>query len=192
MPAPRFRVALASLLFVATAAAGERIELDAERSHAGFRVKLVWLVGIRGDFPGVQGTVDIDRFHNEAVVDAHIDARSVHMRVAGYAEWVRSPEFFDAGAHPDIHFVSQPFPLRRLQRGGELPGSLTLRGVTGPVRFTLEAAACARPGRDCPIVAHASVRRSAFGMRSRAGLLGDRVDLDLRVFAASDVDMQPP
>lgn len=165
-------------------AADDIIALDSARSSAEFRVRLVWLVRVRGYFDAVGGVVTVDRFRSQAVVDAHIDAAAVRMGVRGYADWVKSPEFFDAAAHPDIHFVSDPFPLQRLRNGGELPGRLSMRGSTEPVHFTLLAATCPRPGYDCPIIATGTVRRSQFGMRSRLGTLGDEVQLRLRIFAA--------
>lgn len=160
------------------------IELDGARSRAEFRVKLIWLVGVHGEFGSVRGQVQIDRFRNRAVVDAHIDAASVRMSSRGYEEWVKSPEFFDAAAHPDIHFVSAPFSLQRLHRGGELPGVLTVRGVSAPVRFTLAPSGCERPGYDCTIAAAGTISRSAFRMHSRLGLLSDKVDLRFTVFAS--------
>lgn len=177
-------VAAAWLVAVAAAArAADRIELDGTRSRAEFRVKVVWLVGVRGRFESVHGSVEVDRFRSQAVVDARIDIDSVRMNARGYENWVKSPEFFDAGEHPQIHFVSEPFPLLRLAKGGELPGELTVRGISRPVTLTLEAATCARPGYDCAIVASGIIHRSMFGMRSRLGSLSDKVELGLSVYA---------
>lgn len=158
--------------------------LDDVRSRAEFRVKLMWLVGVHGEFGSVRGQVEIDRFRNRAVVDAHINAASVRMSSRGYEDWVKSSEFFDATAHPDIHFVSEPFSLQRLHRGGELPGVLTVRGVSAPVSFALTPSGCERPGYDCTIAAGGTISRSAFGMHSRLGLLSDKVELRFTIFAS--------
>ena len=171
-------------LVCAGAHAGDSVELDSTRSRADFRVKVIWLVGIHGSFGSVHGDVTIDPFRSEAIVDARIDANSVHMHVRGYEDWVKSPEFFDAKAHPQIRFVSEPFPLQRLHNGGELPGTLTLRGVSQAVRFELAPATCARPGYDCAIAAAATISRVPFGMRSRLGTLSEKVDLGLSVYLA--------
>lgn len=188
----RAHAALALLAVAAFAAASagaepaardDTVQLDSARSHAQFRVKVMWLIGIQGSFGSVRGSVDVDRFRSRAVVDAYIDVDKVHMNVRGYEDWVKSPEFFDAAAHPEIHFVSEPFALKRLHDGGELPGTLTLRGVSREVSFTLAPATCAQPGYDCPIVATGTIGRSQFGMRSRLGTVGDRVSLGFSVFA---------
>ena len=96
---------------------------------------------------------------------------------------VKSDEFFDVAHYPEIRFVSESFPLQRLRRGGQLSGTLTVRGVEQPETFKLEAADCEHPAYDCPIIVSGSIRRSAFGMHSRRGALSDKVDLHFEVYA---------
>ena len=162
---------------------GGIIRLDALRSDVGFRVKVLWLLGVRGHFGSVDGTVRLDPFRNELRVDARIDVASVRMSSASYEEWVKSPEFFDAATHPQILFTSDAFPRARLRAGGELPGQLTVRGVRQPVQFDLKPAECDRPAYDCPIRVAGAIRRSMFGMGSHRGTLADKVELDFTVYA---------
>lgn len=159
------------------------IRLDASRSDVGFRVKVMWLLGVRGHFGKVDGTVRLDSFRNELRVEARIDVASVHMGSSSYEEWVKSPEFFDVAAHPQIEFSSDAFPRARLRAGGELPGELTVRGVRQPVQFDLQPAECERPAYDCPIRVAGTIRRSMFGMSSHRGTLSDKVELDFTVYA---------
>ena len=167
----------------ALAAEGELIRLDASRSEVGFKVKVMWLLGVNGRFGRVEGTVRADPFRNRLTVDASIDVTSISMGRRSYEEWVKSEEFFDAAEYPRILFVSEPFPRARLQSGGELRGDLTMRGVRQPVRFDLRPADCDRPAYDCPIHVEGQVKRSQFGMGSHRGTLADRVDLEFSVFA---------
>ena len=187
----RLRAWLTLALLVATPAmaqspARDAVVLDSARSRAEFRVRVAWLLPVRGYFERVRGLVEIDRFRNQAVVDAHIDGADVRMRVRGYENWVKSAEFFDVATYPDIHFVSSPFPLQRLVTGGDLPGQLTLRGIDQSVRFSLAESSCDRPGYDCPIVASGTILRSQFGMHSRRGALADKVQLSFRILVAND------
>src|SRR5262249_62028903 len=117
----------------------DRVELDSQRSHATFGVKVMWLLPIHGRFGKVAGLVDVDRFRNFATVDARIDANAVEMSTKSYEDWVKSDEFFDVAHHPEIRFVSETFPLQRLRRGGQLAGTLTIRGVEQVETFDLEA-----------------------------------------------------
>jgi polyisoprenoid-binding protein YceI len=161
----------------------EHIQLDGARSHATFGVKVMWLVSVHGRFGKVSGVVDVDRFRGTATVDARIDANAVEMSTKTYEDWVKSDEFFDVAKYPEIHFVSESFPLQRLRRGGQLAGALTIRDASQPVTFDLVAADCDKPAYDCPIVVSGSIHRSAFGMRSRRGALSDKVELHFEVFA---------
>lgn len=164
-------------------ATSDRVELDSARSHATFGIKVMWLVTVHGRFGKVGGGVDVDRFRNFAIVDARIDANAVEMSTKSYEDWVKSDEFFDVAHYPEIRFVSESFPLQRLRRGGQLSGTLTVRGVEQPETFKLEAADCEHPAYDCPIIVSGSIRRSAFGMHSRRGALSDKVDLHFEVYA---------
>jgi polyisoprenoid-binding protein YceI len=170
----------------------DRVELDSARSHATFGVKVMWLVTVHGRFGKVGGIVDVDRFRSFATVDAHIDANAVEMSTQSYEDWVKSDEFFDVARYPEIRFVSESFPLQRLRRGGQLAGTLTIRGVEQPETFRLEAADCDHPAYDCPIIVSGSIRRSAFGMRSRRGALSDKVDLHFEVFAIPSTERLNP
>jgi polyisoprenoid-binding protein YceI len=178
----------------ATAPAGalDHIRLDSARSHAEFGVKVMWLVGVHGRFGKVDGTVDVDRFRNFATVDARIDANAVEMGTKTYEDWVKSDEFFDVADHPEIRFVSEAFPLQRLRKGGPLSGTLTIRGVEQPATFELAPSTCDKPAYDCPIVVGGSIRRSAFGMRSRRAALSDKVDLHFEVFAIPSTETLAP
>jgi polyisoprenoid-binding protein YceI len=96
----------AGLAANANAPGGDLVRLDATRSEVGFRVKVMWLLGVRGHFGRVDGSVSIDPFRNQLRVDARIDVANVRMNNASYEEWVKSDEFFDARAHPQITFAS--------------------------------------------------------------------------------------
>ena len=188
---------LIALAFVACLARAEdstidHIALDSERSHAEFGVKVMWLLPVHGHFGKVSGDVDVDRFRNFASVHARIDANAVEMSTRSYTEWVKSDEFFDVAQYPEIRFISESFPLQRLRHGGELSGTLTIRGTDQPATFDLEASECDHPAYDCPIVVTGSIHRSAFGMRSRRGALSDKVDLHFEVFAVPSAERLNP
>jgi len=137
------------------------------------------MVEIEGQFGSIHGNVRVDRASDRAVVDARIDANAVRMRRPGTENWVKSAEFFNVQEYPEIRFLSDEFPLSRLSTGGELPGSLSVRGLRGPIVFHVLEAACPRPAFDCPVEASGTIRRSLFGMRSRKGTLSDKVELNL-------------
>lgn len=160
----------------------EHLAFDSTKSWVDFEVKVLWLVGVHGRFGSVHGTISVDHFRSAATVEAQIDANVVSMRSKSHEDWVKSPEFFDAEHYPQIVFVSDAIPLKRLQSGGEIGGMLTLRGVNKRVHFNLIRPDCpAATGENCPIEAEGSIRRSDFGMSSRRGTLSDKVDLSFSI-----------
>ena len=160
----------------------QRLALDTARSHVDFEVKVLWLVGVHGRFGSVRGMITLDHFRNAATVEAQIDTSVVAMRNRSHEEWVKSAEFFDAEHYPQIAFVSDAIPLQRLQVGGDIDGTLTLRGISKRVRFELAKPDCpATSGDDCPLEAEGSIHRSDFGMSSRRGALSDKVELSFSI-----------
>jgi polyisoprenoid-binding protein YceI len=161
----------------------QTFNLDTTRSHAAFEVKILFLIGLHGEFGSVRGTLSVDRADATANVDALIDTDSVRMRSPRYENWTKSAEFFDAQHFPQIHFVSDPFPLARFADGGRIDGVLTIRGTTQRATFELAPAACTSPlAGGCAVDATGAIRRSDYGMRSRRSTLSDRVDLTFAIF----------
>jgi polyisoprenoid-binding protein YceI len=189
---PRWLFLFAAL--PAIAAHAQDYIIDSVRSHAEFDVKVMWLVGIRGDFGSVKGKLSVDLFHGTAMVDAEIDTNNLHMRARSYENWAKSNEFFDSAQFPKIHFVSDSFPIVRMNRGGDLDGMLTLRGIERPVHLTIDAAECADPLHGaCAVEAWGSIYRSEFGMQSRRGALSDKVQLRFSAFVdGHDVEKSDP
>ena len=181
--APFILALIAALLSGTAGAADDSVRLDSERSHVDFSVKVLWLVRVEGRFGKVHGSVSVDRFRSQIRVDARIDVDTIRMNSKNYENWVKSPEFFDAGKHPQIEFTSDPIPQERLRKGGELPGTLTVRGIHKMVSFRMRPSSCDRPAYDCPIEVDGTIRRSDFEMRSRRGTLSDKVDLVFSVYA---------
>ena len=117
-------------------------------------------------------------------VDAKVRAASVIMANPDHAQWVRSAEFFDVERHPEIEFRSAPFTLAILTGGGEIDGTLRLRGHTRDVRFEVEPVSCALEDlAHCVVDVSGAVRRAEFGMTARRGTVSDRVALNLRIAA---------
>ncbi len=168
---------------IVDSASADIMQLDSARSQVNFRVKALWLLNIGGRFGKVSGSVRFVRFRNQISVDAHIDVNAISMSSASQEDWVKSSEFFDVAQYPQIDFISEPFPRSRLHEGGDLPGVLTLRGISRPVSFKLRPSNCGRPAHDCPIEVEGIIRRSVFGMHSRHGTLSDRVEMRLEVYA---------
>ena len=174
---------------VGPAPALETQTLDSSRSRADFEVKVLWLIGVHGRFGKVHGTVTIDRFHNTMAADARVDVETITMHSRRYEEWVKSDEFFDVKAYPQIRFLSDSFPLERLRTGGEVDGVLSLRGIDKRLTFRVAPSACPDAiAVACPVEASGSIRRTDFGMKSRRGTLADKVDLGFSIYLEQAIE----
>lgn len=173
-------LALALALIAAPALRAADYRIDPLRSHAEFGVRLLWLSQVTGSFEHIDGDVTLSVKRDRAVVDARIAVDSIRMSSDRFRRWVLAPEFFDVARYPSIRFVSEPVPVATLERGGELFGTLTLRGISRPARFELLPSPCPleRP-QDCRIEVRGDVQRSDFGMTGHRAALSDQVRLGL-------------
>ncbi len=152
------------------------------RSHAEFGVRLFWLSQVSGRFEQIDGDVTLSSLRDSAVVDAHISVDSIQMGSDRIRRWVLAPEFFDVSHFPSIHFVSEPISLEMLQKGGDLGGTLTLRGITKPTHFELLPSHCPLEApQECVISVRGTIQRSDFGMSTHRTALSDKVDLGMMI-----------
>ena len=114
------------------ATAATAYDLDADHSQAEFAVKHMMIATVRGRIPIVKGT--IVRGPQGWDVDAELDVARIDTGAAQRDEHLRSPDFFDAPAHPRIVFRA-----RGVQEGdAKVVGDLTIRGVTRSVLLDVE------------------------------------------------------
>lgn len=165
------------LLLGSTSVPAQSLQIDVDRTDAGFWVRPFWLKRIEGTFPIVEGTVQRDLETGSWYVDLQIDARALQMQRAASLAWAQGPEFFDVEQHPYIRYRSRAIDSERLQTGGLIEGELSLRGVTRTLELDVTPAACPEPGLACPVQVQGEVSRSAFGMDARRLSLGDAVHL---------------
>lgn len=182
-------LALALLLpclapLAAPAAGSQTWPLDPASSQAEFSVRKFWFAHARGTFPQLQGVlrrIDTASGVDLAEVTASIDVAGLLMDDHAAREPTLGPRFFDAARFPLARFESDPFPLAELATGGTVHGMLLLHGVRHPVTFSLQASECPTQPLLCVIHVSGSLSRSDFGMHAWRGLVGDKVELSLRI-----------
>jgi polyisoprenoid-binding protein YceI len=178
----RFIGGLALLLVATLPAHAADYRIDPMRSHADFGVRLFWLSQISGRFQQINGDVTLSALHDSAVVDARITVDSIQMGSDRIRRWVLAPEFFDVERYPTIHFVSEPIALEMLEKGGDLDGTLTLRGITQPAHFELLPSSCTpNDPKECVIAVRGTIQRSDFGMTGHRAALSDKVELGMSI-----------
>jgi polyisoprenoid-binding protein YceI len=182
LAAPAALLILALATIPGPAAAPTVLAIDAHRSEVLFRVQLrARSREVEGRMAAPQGELA-----GSAVagwqVRVRVDGRGLRVDGPPWMERItRSDAFLAVHRHPAIVFRSGPFDDALLHAGGQLPGTLTLRGLTRPVSLRLLPSDCARPGQDCDIHVQGQLSRHDFGMTAYRAFLRDAVQVRFRV-----------
>ena len=105
--------------------------LDPVHSNVGFEVG--YLAGtFRGQFGDVQ--VKLDVTDARARIEGTAQVASVDVKDENLAAHLQSPDFFDVERSPELRFVAEDVDLG--SETVEVPGELTIKGVTKPVEVT--------------------------------------------------------
>lgn len=106
--------------------------LDPTHSEITFKVRHMMISNVKGEFKTFTAELDAedDTFKN-TTVKAAIDTDSVSTNNADRDTHLKSAEFFNAEAHPQITFETNSL-------NNEITGNLTLNGVTQPVKLDVD------------------------------------------------------
>lgn len=189
--------ALAAVLVPATDVAAEpqRYEIDQSHFSIVFNADHIGYGATWGMFLEGEGSFTYDEEAQElSDLQVTIKAPSVftnHDRRDGH---LRSADFLDAEAHPDITFVMTGAEAQT-DTTGKVMGDLTLRGETRPVTLDVTLNKAGRyPFGDehyaLGITANTTLRRSDWGMTYAVedGLVGDEVPIVLELEAIRQED----
>ncbi|HYQ04550.1 MAG TPA: YceI family protein [Polyangiaceae bacterium] len=183
--------ALFATLLVVSVAAADSAEwaVDASHSHVGFSVSHLVVSKVNGRFKEVSGKATIDEADpTKSQVDITIPVSSINTDDEKRDAHLKSPDFFDAAAFPNIVFHST-----KIARGGKqfkITGDLTMHGVTKSV--TLDGS-LSKPikspwGKDVRgVEVKGKLNRSDYGLTWNKTLdgggvvVGNEVTLDIAV-----------
>jgi polyisoprenoid-binding protein YceI len=117
--------------------------IDVAHSRLGFSARHAMVTTVRGHFKDFEGTAHVDTADPaRSKVELRIKTESIDTGVADRDAHLRSADFFEIEAHPEITFVSTD-----VSRDGDdwaVTGDLTIRGITKPVTVELESTGSAR------------------------------------------------
>jgi len=164
--------------------------IDTVHSGINFSVRHMVVSKVRGRFAKFSGELAIDDSDlTRSSVDVAIEAASIDTGNAQRDGHLRSADFFDAEAFPELRFRST-----RIDKRGDdrytVVGQLTIRDVTREVSLDVEFGGRARDpwgNERLGFVATASVDRKDFGLRWNQALetggvlVGDRIDIELEL-----------
>ena len=199
MSKTRSAVLAASLAFAAPALAGDTYSFDKAHTNVGFQVRHIF-TNVSGKFTDFAGTIQVDRAKPESsTVEFTIQATSIDTSDQRRDQHLRSADFFDAEAFPDITFVSTGITRVRGDQF-EVTGDLTIRETTKPVAFDvrLEGIVPGMSGaRHVGLSATTSIAREDWGLNWNVALeqggwlVGKEIKLEITI-AADEVAVAEP
>lgn len=112
-------------------------DIDPSHSRLGFSTRHAMVSRVRGAFNDVSGFADIADDLADSNAEVIIQTASVDTRSADRDTHLRSADFFDVDAYPEIRFVSSA--IDEVDEGSYIvTGDLTIRAMTKTVSIPLE------------------------------------------------------
>jgi polyisoprenoid-binding protein YceI len=158
--------------------------VDQAHSEVGFTVRHLGLSKVRGRFNSFSAAVEVAEDLAASSVSATVDLSSVDTNQADRDAHLKTTDFFDIEANPQMVFTSTSVADDTLE------GDLTLNGITRPVTFDLDVYGVTDDGYGVTRAgfgATGSIRRSDFGIdfNMPVGLDGmlvsDKVAIELEI-----------
>ncbi len=162
---------------------------DASHTSIYFAVSHRGITYVRGRFGTIAVTVQFDEAAKTGTTLVTVDPDSIDTGNRVIDEVVRSNQFLDTAAFPEIRFASERFVVE----GDKLvavDGRLWLHGAERPLRLTVERFVCKDVAAGlirqhvCGGTFRATVKRSEFGMTRFLPDVGDEVELEIGVEAS--------
>jgi polyisoprenoid-binding protein YceI len=170
--------------------------IDPTHTRLGFSARHAMVTTVRGQFTDFDGTAHIDAADPaRSSVRLSIRTASVDTGVADRDGHLKSADFFDAEANPEITFVSTA-----VSRDGDdwtIAGDLTIKGVAKPVSIEFESTGSARdPFGNLRVgfEGGASINRKDWGLTWNAALetggvlVSEKIKLEFDVSAIQTVN----
>jgi polyisoprenoid-binding protein YceI len=165
--------------------------LDPAHSQIEFAVKHMMVTTVRGQFRKFSVDVDFDEENpGRSSVAAHIEASSIDTGMEARDAHLRSGDFFDADAFPELSFRSTK--ITPSGDGYKIDGDLTIKGVTRPVTLEAEIGGVVpnlQGGRRAAFSATTKISRKAWGLtwnvalESGGFLVSDEIKISLEIAA---------
>ena len=160
--------------------------IDPTHTEVAFVARHLMVTKVRGAFTDVSGTVTVGDELTDSRAEVVIRTDSVSTGTPDRDAHLRSADFFDVEAFPEMTFVSTSFD------GETLVGDLTIKGVTKPVALDVEFGGVAVDpwgNQKAAFEATADVDRTDWGLTWNASLERGGVLVSEKVKLVIDVQL---
>ena len=165
-------------------------DIDPVHSDVSFTVRHMMVSKVRGRFGSFAGEIVTAPEFTDSTVSTTLDATSVDTGNGQRDGHIRTADFFEVETHPTWTFRSTA--IRATGDEYALDGELTIKGVTRPVTFDLEANGFgpdAYGGTRAGFTATTEINRQDFGvdrsakMETGGVVVSDKVSIQLEIEA---------
>lgn len=185
----RVILALSVAATAAPAIAAETYIVDSRHTWPVFEINHLGFSTQRGRFNKTTGKIVLDAAAKQGSIDIAVDTASIDMGLEDWDKHMKSDEFFNVEKFPTMTFKSDKLSFDGDRLIGA-DGSLTLLGVTKPVRLFVSNFRCGTHPLNKKAVCGADVatviKRSEFGMTKYVPSVGDLVKVTIPVEAFKD------
>jgi polyisoprenoid-binding protein YceI len=184
---------IAGILSLPATAGTATWKIDPAHTAAQFAVKHLMISTVRGNFKGVNGTINWDESDiTKSTVNVTIDATSVDTGEPPRDKDLKSDKFLDVANYPTLTFKST-----KVEQAGtgklKVTGDLTIRGVTKQVVLDVEgpSASVKDPWGNtrCALSGSTKINRQDFGVKWNASIDGGGVVVGDDVNITLDLEM---
>lgn len=179
--------ALASTLIPGVALA-TNYKLDPDHTYPSLEFSHMGLSVWRGKFNRTTGTVTLDRVARTGTVSVQVNTGSIDFGLDSMHEYAVRPDWLDVAKYPAMTYTG-PIVFEG-DRPVAVDGQLTLRGVTRPLKLTINSFACMEhpfyKKEACGADAEGQLNRADFGMTQYAEGEAGKVRLRIQVEALKE------
>ncbi len=161
--------------------------IDSQYATVEFTSKMLFFT-VKGSFTDFSGKITLNENDiNRSNVEASINTATVRTGVKKRDEHLRSKQFLDAGAHPEIRFQSSSVGPGKDRDMLRVNGTLTIKGQSREVALDVTITDRSRSPRGeeiiyCAVVAE--IDRFDFGVDYARGLIGRKVKILIQAQAS--------
>lgn len=164
-------------------------ELSPAATTAGFKVAVVDLVSVSGEFRQSSGQLVLGANGRPQRVEVEMKSGSADTGADWLNEMLLGPRFFNASQHPSVVFRADQFGMDG-EKLFEVMGALTLRGITRPVTLKVNRFDCRQAAKGdgdqrarCVADATAQVKRTDFNMNAWMDSVSETIRIDIKFTA---------
>ena len=163
------------------ARAADLYDLDTGATRVGFDVDRFGMRWVTAHFHDFRGDFVFDRHGDNSRVEVVVQTDSIDCGSSLWNPHLRSPEWLDTLQYPQMVYRSRHIEFDGEDRA-EASGDLTLHGVTHPIVLDVRDLRCPaniEGAATCRFTAHASVKRSDYGLPHGFWTGGDQVEITI-------------